>query len=229
MPVKRTRRVRRTRRSTGRRRTFRKRKMAIQRPIGVRAPSTYTTTLVYYERASLTSTTGAFGTFAYNANSLYDPTTAVGGHQPMYYDQLTALYNKYIVNKSSFTYSFAPYSTTGGSTATAFCRVDDNASLGGGSVMYTQLETRGTKHVFCPIYEDNQVYTRKLTATYDRKRYFKNFENSNLVGENSDPSKLIYFLVGVQSDDLTTTTTFMGWVKITYNCTFYSLKDISSS
>jgi len=47
-------------------------------------------------------TVGAINVKQYRANSLYDPEYAVGGHQPMGFDQLMAQYNHYTVLKSTF-------------------------------------------------------------------------------------------------------------------------------
>lgn len=42
---------------------------------------------------------GAFMTFTFNANSIFDPQASVGGSQPMWHDQYQGLYRKYFVRK----------------------------------------------------------------------------------------------------------------------------------
>lgn len=83
-------------------------------------------------------TQGVSGTpeyVVYSANSMYDPRTATGGHQPMGYDEMAAIYGHYQVVGSKITAQFTPVAiTSGGSAATipmAFiCGVfrDDNST-----------------------------------------------------------------------------------------------------
>lgn len=47
------------------------------------------------------------------ANSLYDPYSGAGGHQPMYYDQYTAMYNSWVVMGIAYTIQINPYSGAG--------------------------------------------------------------------------------------------------------------------
>lgn len=52
-------------------------------------------------------TAGVFGTIQkMNLNSLYDPNNSGGGHQPYGFDQMAALYNKYMVNRADVTIEF---------------------------------------------------------------------------------------------------------------------------
>lgn len=62
---------------------------------------------------------------AFRANSIYDPDAGVGGHQPMYMDQLALFYTTYSVLSSTFTCkltnsSFQPW--------VAMIRVQDNTA-----------------------------------------------------------------------------------------------------
>lgn len=53
--------------------------------------------LRYYDTASITSTTGGVGSYKFRANSCYDPNQTGVGHQPMYYDTYTSIYDHYSV------------------------------------------------------------------------------------------------------------------------------------
>lgn len=48
----------------------------------------------------------------FSANGLYDPYLGAGGGQPMYFDQLTALYNHYTVIASKITVRIVPAGTS---------------------------------------------------------------------------------------------------------------------
>jgi len=49
---------------------------------------------------------GLIGAVAYSANGLFDPQIAVGGHQPVGFDQMMLIYNHYTVTKSTATVTF---------------------------------------------------------------------------------------------------------------------------
>lgn len=121
-------------------RTFRKRKkrkMSKLQTVTVRQPGTIVpdrlrTSLSYHE--VIQSNPGALtGGYLYNLNSLYDPNRTGTGHQPMGYDQLVALYNRYRVHGCAYEltvsnlntpvrFTIAPHNGSGGAAD-----VDDNS------------------------------------------------------------------------------------------------------
>lgn len=64
-------------------------------------PSEMWVQLMYHETQTYTHTSGAMGNQVYRANSVYDPRYAVGGHQPTGFDELAALYQRYLVTAAS--------------------------------------------------------------------------------------------------------------------------------
>lgn len=70
----------------------------IPRPLGP-FPQKSVRTLRYVEEIVFSVVSG-YGTFYMSANGLYDPNLALGGHQPLYFDQLMAIYGNYRVTKS---------------------------------------------------------------------------------------------------------------------------------
>lgn len=62
--------------------------------------------LVYTHQYGDTATIG-YDIRQYNLNSLYDPDRSGTGHQPMHYDQLTAIYNRYRVLSAKVTISYS--------------------------------------------------------------------------------------------------------------------------
>lgn len=77
-------------------------------------PNTIITKLRYCERLSLTSTAGAYGIKVFAANGLFDPNVSDVGHQPLYYDNYTALYDQYVVIGSKIKVIYVPRSSTVG-------------------------------------------------------------------------------------------------------------------
>ncbi len=65
-------------------------------------PDSMRTTLIYKELFSVTAATPVVN-LAYRGNGMFDPNTQLGGHQPRYFDQFSALYQKYRVDSSRLT------------------------------------------------------------------------------------------------------------------------------
>lgn len=64
---------------------------------GTGFPTGLKTKLKYSEFFTMNSSGIAPASATYRGNSAFDPNFAVGGHQPLYYDQLAAIYNRYRV------------------------------------------------------------------------------------------------------------------------------------
>lgn len=61
------------------------------------------TKLVYAEKFSLTGgTLGTCGQYQFRTNSIFDPNLSGVGHQPLGYDQITPLFEKYVVTKMDY-------------------------------------------------------------------------------------------------------------------------------
>jgi len=68
-------------------------------------------TLRYVERASVAVSIG-IGSYIFSCNGLFDPNITAAGHQPLYFDQLAAVYNHYTVLRSRIKVSPMADSTT---------------------------------------------------------------------------------------------------------------------
>lgn len=60
-------------------------------------PNSIITTMRYSGTFNLTSTAGSLSTNVFAANGIFDPDITGGGHQPLYRDQYTVLYDQYVV------------------------------------------------------------------------------------------------------------------------------------
>lgn len=54
----------------------------------------------YCETITISPTGGAGGLYIFSANGMYDPNITGTGHQPLYFDQMTPMYNHYAVISS---------------------------------------------------------------------------------------------------------------------------------
>jgi len=80
-------------------------------------PEKMITTLRYVETLTLSTTTGTTPGFKiFRLNSAYDPNYTDTGHQPLYYDQLAAIYGRYQVLGSKINAKFAVQSMTDAGT-----------------------------------------------------------------------------------------------------------------
>lgn len=100
-------------------------------------PDYYTTTLKYCEMINLDvgiATTAV--SYVYRANSLFDPNYTGTGHQPMGFDDLSRIYNKYSVIKAHMKVRFA---MTGNQGTTGCCQATVRTSRNDG--IQTNWET----------------------------------------------------------------------------------------
>jgi len=79
-------------------------------------PPRYKCSLRYADFFTLTSTSGAVGSYVISCNGLYDPDVTGTGHQPAGFDQMMASYEHYTVLRSRITATFHNTSTTAAGT-----------------------------------------------------------------------------------------------------------------
>lgn len=80
-----------------RRKTRRSRKSRIPRMPVIPFPNRRMVKLEYFEKQAFSIAYNTLSSGYIYQSSLYDPRYSVGGHQPLYYDELTAVYRKYRV------------------------------------------------------------------------------------------------------------------------------------
>lgn len=203
-------------------------KTPLQKPFGVGIPGSMRTKLKYVVKENLNSTNGSVDQRAYRAGSVFDPEFAIGGHQPMYYDQYATLYNHYIVHGSTIRVTITPE----GSSAWPFPAFltltgDDNATDGGSAT--TIMERSRAKHVTVPQFgTDGVVY--HLTHSYKKDKIFKNFKNAELqAGVGANPTDDWYYMVSLQGSGTSGTCLALMLVEIIYDVEFFEPKDVTAS
>lgn len=182
--------------------------------------------LCYTEDIVITLASGAFNSHVFSANGLYDPNITGTGHQPLYFDQLMAIYDHYHVTSSSFEVHIIQ-------VATVDCQlhcgllVDDDASLAANN-WTTMSEQPGCKFTFYNPKVQGHV---KLTAGWNSERTFPGdpLAQSKLDGDaGTNPQEQSYFIVGLY-DSAVVSTAYMVSVRIKYNCVFSELKSMGGS
>lgn len=181
----------------------------------------------YSEVVGLTGTTGALSTYFFRCNGMFDPNQTGTGHQPYYFDQLTAVYNHFCVVRSKITVKFNNQSAAGiGGTVGIVINDDGTFSGSNGS---TANEMPSAVHTLIP---GVQWSNRTLTKTWSARDTFGGslLANDNLQGTAAaDPTEQSTFMLYAFSQDGTNTLAVFADVLIEYEAVWSELKDISAS
>jgi len=180
----------------------------------------------YEEIISLTSTTGALATYRFNANGMYDPNTSGTGHQPLFFDQMTALYNHYTVIGSRITLTVMNQTSSGVAGTVGVIYNDDTATA------YTDITGFGEQSAGrTRMIPGGANTTFVLGLKYSAKKTFGGsiLSNTSLQGTASaNPSEASYFDIGYQCTG-TGTNALIVKVHVSYIAVWSEIKDIGSS
>lgn len=199
---------------------------------GLGYPMRYRTTLRYVEMStSISSVLGAMGKYTFSANSCFDPNTTGAGHQPMYFDQLSAVYKYYRVVGSKIT--VRPTWVTGSPAETWFTVVcQDVDSL----ATYTDMGdaiTSGFAHSQTTSggFDLTQLNKKWMTCTFSQRKWANKSRNDRdwTALTSANPAKLMYFVILMQPLDLASNATFIATVIIDYIVDFFELIPIAES
>ena len=158
--------------------------------------------------------------YAFRGNSCFHPDAITGGHQPLYYDQYSLLYDKYRVMGSSIKIDVINSS----GTSTMFYAIEpntDDASIGDVSTFYEQTRSGAPKIV--PIAGRlsskmvKYVSTRRVCGLTKSQMMDDTFASRT----NNNPNNVWYWNLFFQSMDGTAHVTGYFMVKITYYVQFY--------
>jgi len=149
-------------------------------------------TLRYTEIVPVTITAGVGGNYVFSCNSLNDPNRTGGGHQPLYYDTLTSVYDHYVVLSSYIKLTpFALTSVTGCLSTVLYVDDDTTASLD----WKTNAERVGSKMM---SYSPGASSPAPLTMSWSAKDAFGGDveANTRLQGTNTNnPSEEQFFFI----------------------------------
>lgn len=119
------------------------------------------------EDVTLTSTSGSFAQLTYEVTSLYDPRTAIGGHQPRGFDQLMAFFDHYQVIGAMGTFKLIATNEQA-TQQPVMCYLvlnDQSGALGSRSEAIEQKFVKST----C-ITQDDRMVTMKMP--FSSKKFF---------------------------------------------------------
>lgn len=162
-------------------------------------PPKYYATLRYADQASiaLSSAAAGGGQYLFSCNNLYDPNISGTGHQPMYYDQLSAIYNHWTVISSKITIQPMLNSIPADPIQLALFQ-DDDTTTGTIANINTAIERNNATSAMCiPAQGSFPV----MTKTWSAKQWFglNPLANDNLQGSVSTPPvEQVYYIIQAQ-------------------------------
>jgi len=180
------------------------------------------TTIKYVDAYSIGGSAGSAGGNIMRLNSAYDPDYTGLGHQPMYYDNFTPIYNKYVVMSSTIKVDFSPLnddteSTTAGpwavgltpSSTTSFSNVPSTLSEQNGSVTTLIGRDKGTS-------------VRSLSLDYNPMRDLGTSTSDDTLSANNGGNPSRPWHCYVWAADLNNTNGLVrAYVTVTYRVKFF--------
>lgn len=180
----------------------------------------------YVDNITLTSTAAALATHQFSVNSMFDPNTTGVGHQPLYYDQLTPLYNHYTVIGSKITVQITPKATNEEPTRFVLF-LEDNTTVTPTDIGILSEQTGAKVLQIGP--NSNFNYTRSLKWSARKNFPGAVLGNDQLRGTNANPAEQQYFTLGCQSSLGGTTTEVQCYVTIQYIAVWTEPKQVDNS
>jgi len=170
---------------------------------------------------------GAMQSYLVSCNGIYDPNITGTGHQPLYFDQLTALYDHYTVIGSRIKYNIINTSNTPCSTVTF---INDDATVTPSLV--ANVAEQSTASPMKWLQGAGVDSGLRLSNKWSAKKYFKGsvLANTELQGTaTANPTEQSYFAIVFQASDLSTAFSLVMEVSVEYICVWKELKDVAAS
>ncbi len=157
-------------------------------------PSTHLCKLRYNTNLNMDASTGSTAFHLMRANDLYDPDATGIGHQPLGFDQLMTLYNKFVVLGSIIKCNFTTQST--GATAVQYVGVFPTTDSSINADPHILMEQKGIKKKLLGPYDSGSYPI--VTSSYSAKRWWggKVTSNTGQSGtDSSSPSDIVNYAV----------------------------------
>lgn len=184
-------------------------------------PMQYQNKMRYAEVFTRSFTGGASTNYAFRANSLYDPNYTDTGNQPLYFDQLTAIYDHFTVISS-----YIKITVTGGGNVRAAGYIDDDVTFAGS--VNAASERPGAKMAFQNLDGNAPIV---MTLGWNASRTFPGdpLSKTELQGSASaGPTEESFFVFYFDAPDSTSQTIFVQ-AELVFNVVWDELKTIALS
>lgn len=192
-------------------------------PVGF--PRKLRVTHKYCDTVSFASSGGTPGAYVFTCNNLFDPNYTIGGHQPLYFDQLGTIYNHFTVFSSRIRITLT--AVTGNTTSYVSLTVDDDTTPPSTIVQAVeQSNGRGAMtalEAYRPLVLEN---------SWNAKEWFGGdvFDNDQLTGSPAaGPTELCYYVLNAVDSQFTTSITYSIMVEVLYDAVWDEPKTIAIS
>lgn len=183
-------------------------------------PNSIITKLRYCTYLDLTGTGGVVQANNYAANGCYDPDVTGTGHQPMFFDNYTNLYDQYAVIGSKITVTYAPAVTT----LPHFVGITGDDDTSTSTNLETLMELNNSISTMVGGAGASPV---TLTQTFEPLEMFgvdAKDDGSSSTSTGANPSELWVFKVWAIPADVATLSHCYCRVEIDYTVKFSELK-----
>lgn len=183
-------------------------------------PNSIITKLRYCENLTISGTTGAVGYKIFAANGCFDPNISDSGHQPLYYDNYTSIYDQYVVIGSKITVHIM---NSGSSSVMVFGIVGDDDSTISTNVD-TLLEMNNSCYALSGTVSSEP---RTLSMTYEPLRDVgvdAKDDGASATGTGANPAELWCFGVWGAAADGVSSVAANFIVEIEYTVKFTELR-----
>lgn len=182
--------------------------------------------LSYCDLESASVNTASYQTWAYQS-SLYDPYVAVGGHQPMFFDQYAAMYQRYTVMGIAYEVQACTDSSTNGPL---IITVTPSGTGSAPTSISIARERAGTKEsITSHGYQariKGYISVAKMLGV-DKRKLLTDDQYSALVSAN--PSQMAYLTLQAWNSSGTAAIAVYITMRLTYYCRFFDPTDPSQS
>lgn len=198
-------------------------------------PTQKVVSLRYAECVGLNAGAGVIASYAFRANSIFDPNSTGTGHQPYAHDQWAILYNHYVVLGSKITVHASVSNTTGQYQANGIVGIhlDDDGTLPG-TTTQEMMELPRTKYSRVNLSSVSNKGVR-VSKNYSARRFhgIKDVkDNINRIGAavGANPTEQAYFVIWYGSTDSAEDSTSLALaVQIDYIIQYTEPKDLTTS
>lgn len=194
--------------------------------LGLGFPKQMVITHKYAETVSITSTGGVQGNYIFSANGLFKPNVTAAGHQPMYFDQMAALYNHYTVIGAKATFRITPQAAN--EDAFRIClTMEDDTTITPAGVDSNIEQSKSSWRLVSP----NANNTIVLRSTYSAKKVYGGSvmaQEEQKGTPTANPAEESYFALTMQASGVATATAeFIAFIE--YITIWSELKNIAGS
>lgn len=193
-------------------------------------PERRTVTLNYAENNVVTVNAASLSSWYYYQSSLYDPRGNLGGHQPLYFDQLSAIYAYYRVDRMDYTATFDIIQGNSLNCVSGIAYVLGQKLPTFQTDIQTLEERPYLARTAISMYSGPKTIRGRITPHQligiPRRKYED--ENDYSATVTANPGMMAYLVPYIYNASSAAYSCHVR-IEIKYHCTFYQLFPVSSS